>query len=138
MELDRYLVEWDAKTVDDFEVLNWWKLNCFRYLIFFAMAHVILVVPVSTIASKSVFCTGGCVLDAYQSSLTHKIAQAIIYTQDWIRRSSRPRDDNVKNNLRKFILMKGTTWCLSVLVMHVAKLITTLLQSLATIKVLSK
>ena len=45
----------------------------------------VLVVPISTVASESAFSTSGRVLDLFRSSLTHKIVQALICTQDRLR-----------------------------------------------------
>ncbi|KAL0381045.1 UNVERIFIED_CONTAM: putative AC transposase [Sesamum angustifolium] len=54
------------------------------------MARDILAVPISTVASEAAFSTGGSVLDAFRSSLSPKIVQAIICAQDWIRKDSKP------------------------------------------------
>ncbi|XVF73973.1 hypothetical protein PTKIN_Ptkin13bG0023900 [Pterospermum kingtungense] len=83
-ELDRYLVEDGAKSEDDFDVLQWWKLNSLIYPILSAMACDDLAVSISTVAFESAFSTSGHVLDAYRSLLTPKLAQALIYTQDWL------------------------------------------------------
>ncbi|CAN1303262.1 Zinc finger BED domain-containing protein RICESLEEPER 2 [Linum perenne] len=63
-ELDKYLREEHDDTPDPkFNVLDWWKLNSHR--------------------------TGGRVLDAFRSSLTPRIVEALICTQDWLRADSR-------------------------------------------------
>ncbi|XP_023749009.1 uncharacterized protein LOC111897278 [Lactuca sativa] len=48
------------------------------------MAKLVLVMPISTVASESAFSTGGRVIDESRSSLTHVTAEALIYAQDWI------------------------------------------------------
>ena len=52
------------------------------------MARDVLAVPISTVASESCFSTRGRVLDTFRSSLTPKIVEALICTQDWLRSSS--------------------------------------------------
>ncbi|KAL2245684.1 UNVERIFIED_CONTAM: putative AC transposase, partial [Sesamum indicum] len=54
------------------------------------MARDILIVLVLTVASEAAFSTGGRVLDAFRSSLSPKIVQAIICAQDWIRKDFKP------------------------------------------------
>ncbi|CAH9068731.1 unnamed protein product [Cuscuta epithymum] len=54
------------------------------------MARDILVVPISTVASESTFSTSGRVLDCFRSSLSPKIVEALICTQDWLRNQSHP------------------------------------------------
>ena len=48
------------------------------------MAHDILTIPISTIASESTFSTGGWVLDKYRSALKENIVEALICTRDWV------------------------------------------------------
>ena len=43
-----------------------------------------LVVLVSTVASKSAFSTGGCILDPFRSSLAPEMVQSLICTQNWL------------------------------------------------------
>ena len=49
------------------------------------MAHDILAIPASTIASVSSFSTGGKVLDQYRCSLHPSTVEAVICEQDWLR-----------------------------------------------------
>ena len=66
------------------------ELNSERFLILSRMARDILEVPVSTVASEFAFSIGGHVLDAFKSSLTPKIVEALICTQDWLRIHKQP------------------------------------------------
>ncbi|XP_057973894.1 zinc finger BED domain-containing protein RICESLEEPER 2-like [Malania oleifera] len=89
-ELDRYLGEDCEKDGEGFDILEWWRLNSQRFPVLSHMVRDVLAVPISTVASESAFSTGGRVLDAFRSSLTPKIVQALICTQDWIRGSHTP------------------------------------------------
>ncbi|KAL0431262.1 UNVERIFIED_CONTAM: Zinc finger BED domain-containing protein RICESLEEPER 1 [Sesamum radiatum] len=89
-ELEKYLSEDVEMHRDKFDILNWWKVNTQRFPILSKMARDVLAVPVSTVASESAFSTGGRVLDAFRSSLSPKIVQALICTQDWLRKDSKP------------------------------------------------
>ncbi|KAL0413332.1 UNVERIFIED_CONTAM: Zinc finger BED domain-containing protein RICESLEEPER 1, partial [Sesamum radiatum] len=89
-ELEKYLSEDVEMHRDKFDILNWWKVNTLRFPILSKMARDVLAVPVSTVASESAFSTGGRVLDAFRSSLSPKIVQALICTQDWLRKDSKP------------------------------------------------
>lgn len=85
-ELDVYLGE----AVEDdngngFDLLLWWKINSSRFPILSKLARDVFAVPISTVASESTFSTGGRVLDNFRSSLTPKIVEALICTQDWLR-----------------------------------------------------
>ncbi|KAL2240865.1 UNVERIFIED_CONTAM: Zinc finger BED domain-containing protein RICESLEEPER 2 [Sesamum indicum] len=89
-ELEKYLSEDVEEYREKFDILKWWKVNTQRFPILSKMARDILAVPVSTVASDATFSTGGHVLDAFRSSLSPKIVQAIIYAQDWICKDSKP------------------------------------------------
>ncbi|CAN1339507.1 Putative AC9 transposase [Linum perenne] len=60
------------------------------------MAKDVLAVRVSTVASESAFSTGGRVLDAFRSSLTPKVVESLICTQNWVRSSTHPIDIDEK------------------------------------------
>ncbi|XP_016739498.2 zinc finger BED domain-containing protein DAYSLEEPER-like isoform X2 [Gossypium hirsutum] len=91
-ELDKYLAEANEELVEDFDILLWWKVNSLRFPTLSKMTRDVLAIPVSTVASESVFSTEGRVFDQYRSSLTPKIVQALVCSQDWIRKSSSQED----------------------------------------------
>ena len=86
-ELEKYLTEENVADSLGFSILSWWKLHGSRFPVLSQMARDILAVPISTVASESTFSTGGRVLDSYRTSLSPKVVQALICTQDWIRKS---------------------------------------------------
>ena len=88
-ELEMYLNE-AIVDEDGLDVLRWWKLNCERFPILARMAKDVLAFPISTVASESAFSTRGRVLDPFRSSLTPRIVEALICTQDWMRSSNNP------------------------------------------------
>ena len=91
-ELDRYVgetLEPFDKNVH-FDILQWWKVNSPRFPILSLMARDLLAIPISTVASESVFSTSERVLDSYRSSLGDKTIECLICTQDWLRISFNP------------------------------------------------
>ncbi|XP_050225706.2 zinc finger BED domain-containing protein RICESLEEPER 2-like [Mercurialis annua] len=89
-ELEVYLSEAPVDNDDGFDILKWWKLNSGRFPILSRMARDILAVPISTVASESAFSTSGRVLDCFRSSLTPKLVEALVCTQDWLRAETTP------------------------------------------------
>ncbi|XP_031131843.1 zinc finger BED domain-containing protein RICESLEEPER 2-like [Ipomoea triloba] len=89
-ELEVYLSEAIIEEDGEFDLLKWWKVNAGRFPVLSKMARDILVVPISTVASESTFSTSGRVLDAFRSSLTPKIVEALICAQDWLRLHNQP------------------------------------------------
>ncbi|XP_052620804.1 zinc finger BED domain-containing protein RICESLEEPER 2-like [Lactuca sativa] len=86
-ELEKYLQESVEDDLEMFSILDWWKVNSSRFMVLSLMARDVFVIPVSTVASESVFSTSGRVLDPFRSSLTPKIVESLICTQDWIQGS---------------------------------------------------
>nr|XP_043609582.1 zinc finger BED domain-containing protein RICESLEEPER 2-like [Erigeron canadensis] len=91
-ELDKYLKEDTEDESEGFDVLSWWKLNSPRFPILSLVARDVLAIPISTVASESVFSTSGRVLNAFRSSLTPAIVECLICTQDWLRSTAMPVD----------------------------------------------
>ncbi|CAA0841362.1 Zinc finger BED domain-containing protein DAYSLEEPER [Striga hermonthica] len=90
-ELDKYLDdECEKMTQVSFDILYWWKTTGSKYLTLSRMARDVLAIPASTVASESAFSTGGRVVDHFRSSLTPKLIEALICTQDWIRKGNPP------------------------------------------------
>jgi len=82
-ELETYLEEKKLPRVEEMDVLNYWSTNQFRFPILYQMARDVLSIPLSTVASESVFSVGGRVLDAFRSSLKPKTIEAIICLRHW-------------------------------------------------------
>ena len=89
-ELDKYLADDCEDDNKSFDILQWWKLNSTKYGALCMIAQDVLAMPVSTVASESAFSTGGRVLDPFRSSLTPKMVETLICTQDWVRASRVP------------------------------------------------
>ena len=82
-DLDKYhTAEPVNPLAPNFEILAWWKINNYKNKILAQIAQDVLVVPVSTTASKSAFSTGGPVLDSLRSSLSPKMVKALVCTQN--------------------------------------------------------
>lgn len=84
-ELDIYLSETLVEESEDFDILRWWRINTERFPVLSKLARDVLAVPISTVASESCFSASGRILDPFRSSLTPKIVEALICSQDWLR-----------------------------------------------------
>ena len=100
-ELDLYLSESNLEETDDgrFDLLRWWKLNSERLPVLSSMARDVLAIPMSTVASESAFSTSRTVLDCFRSCLTPSLVQALICTQDWLKKSNKTM--SVEENLEE-------------------------------------
>ena len=82
-EVAKFLMEnSEGENDKTFNILAWWKCNTNKYSILSQLARDVLVVPVSTVASKSTFSTGGRILNPFRSSLAPKMVQSFICTQN--------------------------------------------------------
>ncbi|XP_057550584.1 zinc finger BED domain-containing protein RICESLEEPER 2-like [Amaranthus tricolor] len=84
-ELDRYLEDACEPRDSNFDILLWLKDQTKRYPILKKMSKDVLAIPISTVASEYAFSTGGRILDDFRTSLTPKMAEALICAQDWLR-----------------------------------------------------
>ena len=89
IELDIYLKEGICKpsdeNYDEFDALNWWKVNAMKFRCLSKMARDVLSIPITIVASEAAFSAGGRVLDQYRSSLKPETVQALICLGDWLR-----------------------------------------------------
>ncbi|KAL4325049.1 hypothetical protein GQ457_11G023860 [Hibiscus cannabinus] len=81
-ELDKYLGDKCVRETNDFNILSWWSMQTMNYPILMRMARDVLAILISIVASESAFYIGGCVLDFFRTSLTPRLVEALICTQD--------------------------------------------------------
>uniref|UniRef100_A0A803MM95 Transposase n=1 Tax=Chenopodium quinoa TaxID=63459 RepID=A0A803MM95_CHEQI len=98
-ELDRYLNDQIGEHKLEMDILTWWKMNAHRYPILAHLARDVLAIPISIVASESTFSVGGLHLDSFRISLTPKMVQALISSQDWLR----PRKDKERGVEEKLL-----------------------------------
>jgi hypothetical protein len=73
------------KPNENFDILNWWKVNSTKFPVLAHIACIVLAIPITTVASESAFSTKGRVLDPFQSSLAPIMVEALVCTQNWLR-----------------------------------------------------
>jgi hypothetical protein len=96
-ELDLYLEEANIPvTGQELDIIGWWKFGGIKYPTLQRMAHDILPIPVTTVASESAFSTSGRVLSSHRCSLAPNMAEALMCMQAW------SRADMLGNPLVKF------------------------------------
>ncbi|RLN13279.1 activator-like transposable element [Panicum miliaceum] len=83
-ELDKYMADPPLRLSGQFDILAWWKNQTDEYLVLSRIAHDLLVVQVSTVASKSAFSAGGRVVDPFRSRLDPETVEALICLKDWV------------------------------------------------------
>ena len=83
-EIDTYLKEHVLPRSSDFDILAWRKINSSKYLILQTIARNILVIPISTLASKSTFSTSGKFISPHRIGLHPMTLEAMMCAQDWL------------------------------------------------------
>ncbi|KAK3211090.1 hypothetical protein Dsin_015796 [Dipteronia sinensis] len=95
-EIDRYLLEPIEFADDDkFDILLWWKMNYLKYQILSDIAKDMFAIPISTMSSESIFNTERQVLDSFRSSLSPKMLEALICSQNWLQSCCFPTNNDV-------------------------------------------
>ncbi|KAJ9536380.1 hypothetical protein OSB04_un000440, partial [Centaurea solstitialis] len=100
-ELKRYLNEPKIAYTSGFDILRWWKQNGIRFPIVSRMAK-------GTLYFSN---TSGRVLDPYRSNLSPPIVEALICTQDWVRKSRKPIIDDIDDILKDDDIAIGPHRC---------------------------
>ena len=66
----------------EFNILSWWKTHQGAFPVLSRLAHDVLAIQVSTVASESTFSAGGRVVDPFRSRLEPELVEALICTKD--------------------------------------------------------
>ncbi|KAH9705023.1 BED-type domain-containing protein [Citrus sinensis] len=82
-KFELYLEESTLPSTSQFDILSWWKNNQGKYPILPKIARDFLAIPVSTVASESIFSTGGRHLSPHRSRLQPSTVEALVCTQNW-------------------------------------------------------
>ena len=83
-ELEKYMADPPLRLGGQFDILAWWKNQSDEFSVIANIAHDLLVVQVSTIASEPAFSAGGRVVDPFCSRLDPEMVEALICMKDWV------------------------------------------------------
>ncbi|KAE8802488.1 zinc finger BED domain-containing protein RICESLEEPER 2 [Hordeum vulgare] len=84
-ELEQYLEEpLTPRSIQEFDILSWWKLNTLRFPTLSKMARDVLAIPMTMVSSIFSAETGIRTLDDYRSSLRPEIVEALVCAKDWL------------------------------------------------------
>ncbi|KAL6586437.1 hypothetical protein OROMI_001425 [Orobanche minor] len=99
-KVDKYLAnEIEKRSNQTFSLLEWWRGNEARYPVLSMIAKDIFGIPSSTVASESAFSLGKRVVDPFRSSLSPKMVEALVCTNDWLRAEFDFRKDPTEDDL---------------------------------------
>ncbi|CAL5094676.1 unnamed protein product [Urochloa decumbens] len=82
-EVDMYLEEEMLPRTLELDVIDWWKVGGFKYTALRKVARDILAIPVTTVASESVFSTSGRIISPNRSRLAPNMVEALMCMQAW-------------------------------------------------------
>jgi hypothetical protein len=69
----------------ELDIISWWQYAGIKYPILRRIARDIMAIPVTTVASESVFSTGGRVISPHRSRLAPKTVEGLMCMQVWSR-----------------------------------------------------
>jgi hypothetical protein len=84
-ELDLYLEEPLLPRTQELDIIQWWQHAGLKYPTLRKIARDVLAIPVSTVASESVFSTGGRIISPHRSRLAPSMVEALMCMQAWSR-----------------------------------------------------
>jgi hypothetical protein len=84
-ELDLYLEEPTLPRTQELDIISWWQHAGIKYPTLRKIAQDIMAIPVTTVASESVFSTGGRVISPHRSRLAPKTVEGLMCMQAWSR-----------------------------------------------------
>ena len=84
-KIGKYLLD-NLEKLGSYDILDWWKLNASKYPILSKMERDILTIPISTVASESLFSTSERIIDAFTSSLFPKTMEALVCSQNLLKK----------------------------------------------------
>ncbi|KAM7515218.1 hypothetical protein LguiA_004801 [Lonicera macranthoides] len=85
-EVDKYFNDaYESTRNDDFDLLEWWRVNSGHYPTLAKVAKDVFAIPSSTVASENAFSLGGRIVDPFRASLTPRMVEALVCTSDWLK-----------------------------------------------------
>ena len=100
-EIGKYLLD-NLEKLGSSDILDLWKLNASNYPILSKMARDIFAIHISTVASESAFSTSGRILDAFRSSLSPKTVEALVCSQNWLKKDHTINLQEVLEEVEKY------------------------------------
>ncbi|GJY52413.1 ribonuclease H-like domain-containing protein [Tanacetum coccineum] len=80
----KFLITLSPKEFANFDILAWWKEREIQFPILSAMAHDLLAVHASTVASESAFSTSGRIISERRSRLTPESVEVCVCLKDYL------------------------------------------------------
>lgn len=79
----------------EFDVLSWWKVHYSKFPILAEIAHDVLAMQVSSVASESAFSTSGRIINPHRSCLTHYMIEVLMCSEQWMKADMRGSEGRV-------------------------------------------